>query len=78
MAIEPWREPSTPVERDDMNRFGFLFENLRNYLHYYPALDEFVAVLASALESERTHHARGTYPPAGHTYPRIRPGDEDW
>ncbi|MFJ8931776.1 hypothetical protein ACIRLA_34855 [Streptomyces sp. NPDC102364] len=77
MPIEPWREP-TPVERDDVNRLGFLVENLRNYLHYYPGLDEFVMVMRTALDAECVHRDHGIYPPAGHTYPRLRAGEQGW
>ncbi|MFD7404070.1 hypothetical protein ACFV7R_15645 [Streptomyces sp. NPDC059866] len=70
MAGKPWFE-LTPVERDDANRLGFLFETLQNDLQLGLVVDHFVVVLTDALDSEFATRAEGAYPPAGHGYPRL-------
>ncbi|MEV8433113.1 hypothetical protein [Streptomyces chartreusis] len=72
MAGKPWFE-FTPVERDDANRLGFLFETLQNDLQLGLVVDHFVMVLTDALDSEFADRADGVYPPAGHGYPRLEP-----
>ncbi|MFI2349335.1 hypothetical protein ACH492_20225 [Streptomyces sp. NPDC019443] len=69
MSHKRWYE-FDPAERDDANRLGFLYEALRNHLHFHPTVDDFLAVLSSAFETEFAHHADGAYPPVGHGYPR--------
>ncbi|MFE9445605.1 hypothetical protein ACFYO2_43265 [Streptomyces sp. NPDC006602] len=69
MPRKPWYE-FDPAERDDANRLGFLYESLRNHLHFHPAMDDFLVVLSSAFEAEFAHCADGAYPPVGHSYPR--------
>jgi hypothetical protein len=61
----------TPEERDDMNRLGFLFETLKNDLHFGLAVDDFITVVAGALEAECIAGVHRQYPPAGHGYPRL-------
>ncbi|MEU8851254.1 hypothetical protein AB0C70_34700 [Streptomyces sp. NPDC048564] len=72
MAGKPWFE-FTLAERDDANRLGFLFETLQNDLQLGLVVDHFVMVLTDALDSEFAVRADGTYPPAGHDYPRLEP-----
>ncbi|MCX5560753.1 hypothetical protein [Streptomyces sp. NBC_00038] len=72
MCNEQWSE-FDPIERDDANRLGYLFEGLQNHLHFHPVIDDFIAVLGSALDAEFIHRAWGTYPPQGHGYPRLEP-----
>ncbi|MGW6894354.1 hypothetical protein [Streptomyces sp. NRRL F-5140] len=72
VAGKPWFE-FTPVERDDANRLGFLFETLQNDLQLGLVVDHFVMVLTEALDSEFADRADGVYPPAGHGYPRLEP-----
>ncbi|MFJ1529952.1 hypothetical protein ACIOFV_16245 [Streptomyces mirabilis] len=68
MPHKPWFE-FDPVERDDANRLGFLYEALLNHLHFNPVMDDFTAALNGALNAEFAHRAEGAYPPAGHGYP---------
>ena len=73
MPGKPWFE-FTPMERDDANRLGFLFETLQNDVHLGLPVDHFVTVLSDALDSEFAARADGAYPPVGHGYARL---DED-
>lgn len=75
MPSRPWFD-FTPQERDDANRLGFLFETLQNDMHLGLETDQFVMVLDDALDSEFAARADGVYPPAGHGYPRLDPGEE--
>ncbi|MCF1593133.1 hypothetical protein [Streptomyces muensis] len=61
----------TPAERDDVNRFGGLYETLQNDLYLGLPVDSFVAVLHGAFEAEFAVRDAGLYPPAGHGYPRL-------
>ncbi|MGC0330618.1 hypothetical protein RKD23_003608 [Streptomyces sp. SAI-170] len=70
MHRKHWTEYS-PAERDDANRLGVLYETLLNHLHFHPGHDAFTTVLSEAFAAEFTDRAAGTYPPAGHTYPRL-------
>ncbi|RPF34200.1 hypothetical protein [Streptomyces sp. TLI_185] len=64
----------TPEERDDNGRLGYLYDTLKNDLHFGLVVDAFVTVVAGALEAECFALNHGQYPPAGHGYPRL---DED-
>jgi hypothetical protein len=64
----------TPQQRDDNYRLGYLYDTLRNELHFGLAVDEFVEVVAGALDAECRALGEGVYPPPGHGYPRL---DED-
>ncbi|MGW3066225.1 hypothetical protein ACWDA8_22640 [Streptomyces sp. NPDC001130] len=75
MLGKPWFD-GTPQERDDVNRLGFLFETLHNDLHYGLPMDHFITVVSDALEAEFAARADSSYPPAGHGYPRLDPGEE--
>lgn len=70
MPGKPWYE-FTPVERDDVNRFGALYETLRNGLYLGLGVDRFVTVLSEAFAAEFDARDAGSYPPAGHGYPRL-------
>ncbi|MGP4049660.1 hypothetical protein [Streptomyces sp. 2A115] len=72
MPDKQWFELD-PAERDDVNRLGYLYEGLRNHLHFHPAMDAFVTVLVGAVEAEFVHRAAGIYPPPGHGYPALDP-----
>ncbi|MFF4041573.1 hypothetical protein [Streptomyces sp. NPDC001816] len=61
----------TPQERDDVNRFGGLYETLQNDLYLGLVVDEFVVVLGEIFAAEFAARAAGAYPPAGHGYPRL-------
>ncbi|SEE24467.1 hypothetical protein SAMN05216489_05966 [Streptomyces sp. 3213] len=61
----------TPQERDDVNRFGGLFETLQNDLYLGLVVDEFVMVLGEIFAAEFAVRAAGSYPPPGHGYPRL-------
>lgn len=71
MSDKFWPYEHTPLEHDDVNRLGFLFEGLQNELHFGLAVDSFVTVLSSAFQAEFDCRAAGVYPPAGHGYPRL-------
>ncbi|MFF4504615.1 hypothetical protein [Streptomyces sp. NPDC001401] len=64
----------TPQERDDNFRLGYLYDTLKNDLHFGLVVDDFTRVVAGALEAECCALGDGQYPPAGHGYPRL---DED-
>ncbi len=70
MLRKHWSEYN-PSERDDANRLGVLYGTLQNHLHFHPVMDDFLTVLSNAFEAEFRHCESGTYPPAGHGYPRL-------
>ncbi|WP_406353659.1 hypothetical protein [Streptomyces sp. NBC_00658] len=65
-----WYEKD-PLEQEDENRLGDLYETLLNHLHFRPERDDFITVVSSALQAEFDYRAAGVYPPLGHTYPRL-------
>jgi hypothetical protein len=69
---ENWNFDGTASEvRDDLNRLGSLYDTLKNDLHLGLPVDDFVLVVAGALEAECIAGVNGLYPPAGHGYPRL-------
>jgi hypothetical protein len=56
--------------RDDVNRFGFLWECAMHYRRHQNCDFAFADVLCDVLDGEFEAREAGTYPPAGHDFAR--------
>ncbi|MGW0208647.1 hypothetical protein ACWDZ8_23555 [Streptomyces sp. NPDC003233] len=70
MHRKHWSE-YTPAECDNLKRLGYLYESFVNHLTCHTERDAFTTVMAGAFGAEFALSDAGTYPPAGHGYPRL-------